>query len=120
MSALIKLPCVIATLLVVPPAFADALNVPGIQLRGTITQAYRCANGKSLQVTYLNAANGQSFALVPVDGRPLLFVDTLAASGVRYQAGRYVWWNKGRHGDLYDTMRGANAAPLAAGCSAAK
>jgi membrane-bound inhibitor of C-type lysozyme len=107
-------------LLAVSPVFAGSLNVPQIQLAKAITQTYQCAGGKSLQVTYLNAANGQSFALVPVDGKPLLFVDTIAASGVRYQAGRYVWWSKGNNGDLYDVMQGENAAPVVAGCSAAK
>jgi membrane-bound inhibitor of C-type lysozyme len=111
---------VIAIWLAVSPVFADALKVPQIQLAKTIKQTYQCAGGKSLQVTYLNAANGQSFALVPVNGRPLLFVDTVAASGVRYQAGRYIWWNKGNDGDLYDAMQGENAAPVVAGCQAVK
>lgn len=119
-SALIKPLCVVVSLLVVSPAFADAFKLPQIQLARTITQTYRCAGGKSLQVTYLNAANGQSFALLPVEGKPLLFVDTMAASGVRYQAGRYVWWNKGNNGDLYDAMQGELAAPVVAGCSVIK
>jgi membrane-bound inhibitor of C-type lysozyme len=120
MTVPIKPLLVIAILLASSGALADALNVPQIPLAKTITQTYQCAGGKSLQVTYLNAANGQSFALLPVDGKPLLFVDTIAASGVRYQAGRYVWWNKGNNGDLYDAMQGEHAAPVVAGCSAVK
>jgi membrane-bound inhibitor of C-type lysozyme len=120
MSVHIKPTYVAAMLLATAPAIADTLNLPQIVLAKTITQTYQCAGGKSLQVTYLNAANGQSFALVPVDGKPLLFVDTIAASGVRYQAGRYVWWSKGNNGDLYDVMQGENAAPVVAGCSALK
>ncbi|HEY2622484.1 MAG TPA: MliC family protein [Dyella sp.] len=120
MSKLIKPLCVVATLLAASAASADALRVPQIQLAKSITQTYQCAGGKSLQVTYLNAANGQSFALLPVDGKPLLFVDSMAASGVRYQAGRYIWWSKGNRGDLYDAMQGENAAPVVAGCSASK
>ena len=120
MSKLIKPLCVVAILLAASTASADTLKLPQIQLAKTIRQTYQCAGGKSLQVTYLNAASGQSFALVPVDGKPLLFVDTVAASGVRYQAGRYVWWSKGNNGDLYDVMQGENAAPVLAGCSAVK
>ena len=120
MPNLLKPLCVVASLLAASTASAGTLNVPQIQLARTITQTYQCAGGRSLQVTYFNAANGQSFALVPVDGRPLLFVDTVAASGVRYQAGRYVWWSKGKGGDLYDVMQGANATPVVAGCSAVK
>ncbi len=120
MLKLIKPLYLVVACLAASSACADTLNVPQIHLARTITQTYRCAGGKSLQVTYLNAANGQSFALVPVDGKPLLFVDTLAASGVRYQAGRYLWWNKGNHGDLYDAMQGEHAAPVVAGCSAGK
>ncbi|WP_266180496.1 MliC family protein [Dyella humicola] len=118
MSKLIKPLCVVASLLAASTASADTLNVPQIQLAGTIKQNYQCDGGKSLQVTYLNATNGQSFALLAVEGKPLLFVDTIAASGVRYQAGRYVWWSKGNNGDLYDAMQGVGAAPIVAGCSA--
>ena len=120
MSTLIWRLCVVALLLADSPAFADALKVPQIQLTRTLTQTYQCDGGKSLQVTYLNAANGQSFALIPIEGKPLLFVDTLAASGVRYQAGRYVWWSKGNNGDLYDVMQGEQAAPVMAACAAVK
>lgn len=81
------------------------------------TYRYTCANGKTLRVAYLNAANGQHFALVPVGARTLLFVSTVAASGVRYQAERYTWWSKGPRADLYDAAAGENAPPLVAGCA---
>jgi len=81
------------------------------------TYRYTCAGGKTFRVTYLNAANGQRFALVPVDARTLLFVSTVAASGVRYQAQRYTWWTRGPRADLYDAAAGEGAPPLVAGCA---
>lgn len=95
---------------------AGSLQVPQIQVGTPITRSYQCEGGKSLQVTYWNAGNGQSLALLPVEGKPLLFVDTLAASGVKYDAGHYSWWTKGNHGDLYDRMADPNAPPIIAGC----
>lgn len=97
-------------------ACADSLRLAEIQTRGRQTHKYTCATGKILHVTYWNAANGQSFALVPVKGQPLLFVNTLSASGVRYQAGAYTWWTKGPRADLYDATAGENAPPILSDC----
>lgn len=109
------LPGVLA-LLAVASVQAASLQVPQIQVGAPMTRTYQCDGGKSLQVTYWNSSNGQSFALVPVEGKPLLFADTLAASGVKYDAGHYTWWTKGDRGDLYDLMAGPNAPPIIAGC----
>ncbi|TDV32789.1 membrane-bound lysozyme inhibitor of c-type lysozyme MliC [Paraburkholderia caballeronis] len=104
---------------VVSPAHADAAAsvMREIQLQSRHTYRYTCANGKTFRVTYLNATNGQSFALVPVGGRNLLLVATVSGSGVRYQADRYTWWTKGPRADLYDAMAGENAQPVVAGCA---
>ncbi len=107
----------VVMLLAVTSAEAGSLQVPQVQTGTPITRTYQCEGGKSLQVTYWNSNNGQSFALVPVEGKPLLFVDTLAASGVKYDAGHYTWWTKGNHGDLYDMTAGPNAPPIIAGCA---
>ncbi len=96
---------------------ATPLSVGEIQTKMRHTYSYTCANGKTFKVSYLNAQNGQSFAVVPVAGRSLLFVATLAASGVKYQADRYTWWTKGPRADLYDATAGENAAPVLAGCA---
>nr|WP_322014497.1 MliC family protein [Paraburkholderia sp. J12] len=98
-------------------AAAAPLAVNEIQTQTRHTFSYTCADGKTFKVTYLNAKNGQSFAIVPVAGQSLLFVSTIAASGVRYQADRYTWWTKGPRADLYDATAGANAAPVLAGCA---
>jgi membrane-bound inhibitor of C-type lysozyme len=80
------------------------------------THKYTCATGRILQVTYWNTSNGQSFALVPVKGRQLLFVNTMSGSGAKYQAGSYTWWTKGPRADLYDAMNGENAPPMLSDC----
>lgn len=98
-------------------AMAGSLNVPQITVDATLQRSYQCEAGKTLNVTYFNHLGGQSFALLQVQGKPWLLVDTLAASGVRYAAGPYVWWTKGNHGDLYDQTAGPQAAPIIAGCT---
>lgn len=98
-------------------ALADTLNVPEIPIDATQVRTYQCQAGISLKVTYYNAQGGQSFALLSVKGKAMLFTDTLAASGVRYAAGPYVWWTKGNGGDLFDQTNGPNAAPIIAGCT---
>lgn len=103
--------CCAATAHAAPPGLREI----GAQTRHTFS--YTCVDGKTFKVTYFNATNGQSFALVPVRGRRLLFVSTIAASGVKYQADRYTWWTKGPRADLYDATAGDNAAPVVAGCA---
>ena len=97
-------------------ASAAPLRLAEIQTKGRQTHKYTCATGMILQVTYWNAANGQSFALVPVKGQQMLFVNTLSASGAKYQAGSYTWWTKGPRADLYDAMAGVNAPPILSDC----
>jgi membrane-bound inhibitor of C-type lysozyme len=97
-------------------ATAAPLRFAEIQTKNRQINKYTCATGKILRVTYWNTANGQSFALVPVKGQTLLFVSTLAASGVKYQAGSFTWWTKGPRADLYDATAGENAPPIVADC----
>lgn len=73
---------------------------------------YACDDHAARDVTYING-DGQSFAIVPVGGAALVFVDVLSGSGARYVAGQYVWWTKGPEATLYDLMRGENGKPLA-------
>ncbi|MEM5423199.1 MliC family protein [Paraburkholderia ferrariae] len=96
---------------------AAPLEVRDIQVQSRHTFSYTCANSKTFKVTYLNAANGQSFALVPVKGRKLLFVGVIAASGVKYVADRYTWWTKGPGADLYDVTSDASSKPVLSGCA---
>ncbi|CAH2791984.1 MAG: Formate dehydrogenase -O, gamma subunit (EC [uncultured Paraburkholderia sp.] len=82
-------------------AWAASSSFAQMPAKNRQTHKYTCgATGKILQVTYWNTANGQSFAFVPVKGQQLLFVNTIAASGAKYQAGSYTWWTKGPRADL--------------------
>ena len=98
-------------------AHAASLDVREIQTQSRHTFRYTCAAGKTFKVTYINGTNGQSFALVPVEGRNLLFVGVIAASGVKYVADRYTWWTKGPGADLYDAMNEDSPKPILSGCA---
>ncbi|WP_179401728.1 MliC family protein [Burkholderia guangdongensis] len=98
-------------------AHAAQLTVEEVDADARQTTLYQCANQpKPVRVSYWRSSNGQSFALVPVDGQQLLFVDTVSASGVHYQAGRYTWLQKGNEGTLRDEIADAKAPPLLADC----
>jgi membrane-bound inhibitor of C-type lysozyme len=43
-------------------------------------------------VEYLNGA-GNSLAIVPVQGKSLIFANVASGSGARYAAGEYIWWD---------------------------
>ncbi|CDY79692.1 Predicted periplasmic protein [Caballeronia glathei] len=97
---------------------AKALTVPQIQQATAQTTAYDCQDGKSVTVRYVNTKNGQSFALLPVEGKKLLFVNVMSGSGARYVADRYTWWTKGPEGTLSNGMADSGAPPMLAGCKA--
>ena len=97
-------------------AAAAPLQFRHIEGKNHQTRKYTCATGKLLQVTYWNAQNGQSFAVLPVKGTSMLFVNTVSASGAKYQAGSYTWWTKGPRANLYDLTSGENAPPLLSDC----
>lgn len=48
-------------------------------------------------VTYLNS-DGNSLAVLPINGRPLIFAGVLSADGSRYAADRFIWWDVGSRG----------------------
>jgi membrane-bound inhibitor of C-type lysozyme len=97
-------------------ASAGAPRFGDLRTKNPRTQKYTCATGRTFNVTYLSAANGQSFAVVPVKGQQMLFVNTISGSGARYQAGSYTWWTKGPRADLYDAMQGPDAPPVLSDC----
>jgi membrane-bound inhibitor of C-type lysozyme len=105
-----------AFLLVATGAASDSLIVPQVKFSQPVVATYHCATGKPFTVTYWNGDNGQSFALMPIAGKPTLLVDTMAADGVRYAAGSIVWWTRGREGNLYDARVDPDK-PTVAGCS---
>ena len=96
------------------PAFADASVTIGLSVTGDLERKivpYDCGTDTPLVVEYLNAAP-DFLALVPIDGKPRIFVNTLSASGAKYEAGQYVWWNKGSDATLSDITEGLDAAPV--------
>jgi membrane-bound inhibitor of C-type lysozyme len=116
---LLSLLLTVATLPLGAQALATPLVVPEIQINRAIDAVYRCPGGRNFKVTYWNASNGQSFALFPVQGRPMLLVSTMSADGVRYQSGFVTWWSKGRGGDLYDARVDPNR-PVLRGCTSSR
>ena len=71
---------------------------------------YDCATETPITVTYINAAPN-FLALVPIADEPeeLVFASVIAASGVRYVSGKWVWWTRGSEASLYDTTLGEDA-----------
>ena len=49
------------------------------------------------EVEYLNG-NGNSLAVLLIQGHSLIFANVLSGSGARYAAGNYLWWNAGARG----------------------
>lgn len=97
-------------------AVAMPLTVPQIQTATTNTLRYECHGGSTLTVQYMNTKNKQSFALLTVDGRKMLFVNVLAGSGAKYVGDHYTWWTKGPEGSLTDDTADPNAPPMLANC----
>jgi membrane-bound inhibitor of C-type lysozyme len=48
-------------------------------------------------VQYWNG-NGNSLAILPIQGRSLVFSSVISGSGARYAAGPYIWWDAGARG----------------------
>jgi membrane-bound inhibitor of C-type lysozyme len=109
----------IAILLLCHLAYAsaeDAVAFPGIDVSSKVTAHYTCKAQRDVTVVYVNAKNGDSFAVLPVDGTPHVFVGVMSGSGVRYANGRLIWWNKGDTGRLI-VDGDDSAAPLLDACT---
>ena len=74
---------------------------------------YECGAAGSITVSYINAAPN-FLALVPVadEPEPLLFASVVAASGVRYVSGIWMWWTQGVDATLHDVTLGQDAEPV--------
>lgn len=97
---------------------SGGLTVPQIQVWTRNTIRYSCDHGRQVTVRYSNAKNEQSFALLNVKDRNMLFVNVSAASGAKYVAGQYSWWTKGPEGDLRDELADPKSEPLLGNCKA--
>jgi len=97
-----------------PALAAVDLNV-GINLSGDVqivTAVYGCGDAvPELMVKYINAAPN-FFAIVPVEGEDVVFVNVVSASGAKYVSGVWEWWNKGADASLHNVTEGLDAAPV--------
>jgi membrane-bound inhibitor of C-type lysozyme len=97
-----------------PALSAVDLNV-GINLSGDVqivTTVYGCGEGtEPLTVKYINAAPN-FFAILPIEGEDVVFVNVISASGAKYVAAEYEWWNKGTDATLHNVTEGLDAAPV--------
>ena len=96
------------------PAMADAGVTLGLTLSGTAeikTVQYTCKNHDPVAMQYINA-EPNFLAVLPLDGKSLVFVSVLAASGTKYASGQYELFGKGPEITLQDTTEGLDAAPV--------
>ena len=96
------------------PAMADAGVTLGLTLSGTAeikTVQYTCKNHDPVTMQYINA-EPNFLAVLPLDGKSLVFVSVLAASGTKYASGQYELFGKGPEITLQDTTEGLDAAPV--------
>jgi membrane-bound inhibitor of C-type lysozyme len=109
--------CLLVLLFVWEPALArtETVSFPQSTVANSTARDYACKDNKTVSVLYINTTAGDSLAYLAVDGKQHIFVAVMSGSGVRYASGPYIWWNKGRQGNL--TRDGDNSAPpLLADC----
>ena len=109
-----QIAAILASILLATPALADATIGVGLTVTGDSqikTTKYDCTGHDPMVVQYLNAAPN-FLALIPIEGQTLVFVNTISASGAKYESGQYVWWDKGSDATLSDVTEGLDAAPV--------
>lgn len=125
MKALVRMPprtprvvILLAAALLATPGLGQP-HLGAVRFAQNVAVQYRCDEGKTLGVRYLNGPDNH-VALMTLDGKPTLFVNVMSGSGARYVAGRYEWWTKGDDGNLRDLMAAGSAPPLFANCAAVR
>ena len=96
------------------PAFADVTIGVGLTVTGDTqikATKYDCEGHDPMVVQYLNA-EPNFLAVIPIEGKTLIFVNVVSASGAKYESGQYVWWDKGSDATLSDVTEGLDAAPV--------
>ena len=75
-------------------------------------KAYTCEGQDGrLMVDYVNA-DPNFLALVPVEGKQLIFASVVSATDVIYVSGKYEWLTKGPEARLIDLTADKDAPPL--------
>lgn len=108
----IALACLLG--LLAAPAYADVSLSVGVTLSGDAeikNTTYDCGDAGKLAVQYVNASPN-FLAVIPIKDQKLLFVNTISASGAKYESGQFVWWDKGSDATLSDVTEGLDAAPV--------
>lgn len=80
-----------------------ALSLPLSAEASLASQVYQCGEDEPIKVHYINDAQN-ALALVPIDGKTVIFVSAISGSGARYVSGSLVWWSKGTTATLEDEM----------------
>ena len=96
------------------PALADAGITLGLSLAGDAeikNVQYACEHHDPVTMQYINAAPNY-LAVLPLDGKTLIFASVLAASGTKYVSGQYELFSKGPQINLQDVTEGLDAAPV--------
>lgn len=107
-------PMALSLALASPALAAVELNV-GINLSGDVqivTTLYGCGETQpELTVRYINA-QPNFFAIIPIEGEDVVFVNVISGSGAKYVSGVWEWWNKGADATLHNVTEGLDAAPV--------
>jgi len=83
----------VALALAAAPVLAVEIDLPGEEQR--IEASYSCEGGRSLDVEFINIGDNH-LAVIRIDGGdPLVFANVVAASGARYTARTYEFWDSG-------------------------
>ena len=91
-------------------AGASELSIKGAGKFERKTVKYQCdASGATMglpagvfEVEYLNETTNH-LAVVPVKGKPMIFVTVSSGSGAKYTAQQFVWWEAGGRGTTFQS-----------------
>ena len=89
------------------------IHLSGSQPLSRKTVQYQCDRqatatglpGAAFPVEYINGG-GNSLVIVPVHGASLIFTNVTSASGARYAAGQYIWWDAAGSVNFYSDSLG--------------
>ncbi|MHA6687040.1 MliC family protein [Mesorhizobium sp. A556] len=91
------------------PNVTISIDMPAEAVVNSVT--YGCGDGVSLSVSYVNA-DPNFLAIVPVEGKSIIFASAISGSGARYTSGRYEWWTKGDDAFLRDLTDDESEKPM--------
>lgn len=107
--------CLPLALSIVPARPADlTIHLPGTTAFSRQTIRYTCDSvgtqigvpSGAFDVEYINGG-GNSLVIVPISGNALIFANVSSASGARYTAQQYTWWEAKGAATLYsDSLTG--------------